>query len=50
MNLDEFFNLSNEGLANQSGFNSRSTFSKSFNQKMGVTPTEYRKRLDKPIG
>ncbi|AWV99918.1 helix-turn-helix domain-containing protein [Arcticibacterium luteifluviistationis] len=46
----EFSNLSNEGLAYQSGFNSRSTFTKAFNQKMGISPSEYRKKLDKPIG
>lgn len=47
---EAFSNLSNEGMAYQSGFNSRSTFTKAFNQKMGVSPSEYRKKLDKPIG
>lgn len=50
MKLEEFSSLSNEGLAYQSGFNSRSTFTKAFNQKMGISPSAYRKKLDEPIG
>ncbi|WP_341226274.1 helix-turn-helix domain-containing protein [uncultured Arcticibacterium sp.] len=50
MNDKEFSNLSNEGLAYQSGFNARSTFTKAFKQKIGISPSEYRKKLYKPIG
>lgn len=50
MRSEAFSNLSNEGIAYQSGFNSRSTFTKAFNQKMGVSPSEYRKKIDKPNG
>ncbi|MFT5884080.1 MAG: AraC-like DNA-binding protein [Arcticibacterium sp.] len=38
-------NISMEGLAYESGFNSRSTFVKAFKSKMGISPSEFRGSL-----
>lgn len=36
-----------EGIAQESGFSSRSTFYRNFSQKYGITPTEYREQIIK---
>ncbi|MFT7420708.1 MAG: AraC-like DNA-binding protein [Algoriphagus sp.] len=38
-------NISMEGLAYESGFNSRSTFAKAFKLKMNMSPAEFRRNL-----
>jgi AraC-like DNA-binding protein len=37
--------VSNEGLGYQSDINSRSTFLKAFKQKLGMSPSEFRKKI-----
>jgi len=37
--------LSNDDVANFSGFNSRSVFYRQFKQKTGITPSEFKKKM-----
>ena len=41
---DDYKNYSLEGIAQESGFKSKSTFNTLFKKMNGITPSEYRKK------